>query len=117
MLAEQVVQPVAAAGRLGEQVLIIKALKAAARRVQTGVIQRSRGVGVDTGARVQAEASEQPLLITWQVPVGQVERHGDRQVLSVHDGQAVPGRGQVGGQARRGPCRVVVQLAGEHPDR
>jgi hypothetical protein len=117
VLAEQVMQAVPAAGGLGQQVLIIKALKVPARLVQAGVIQRSRGIGVDAGARVQAEAAEQPLLPGGQVLVGQVEGGGDRQVLGAHHGEPVPGSGQVGGQARRGPRRVVVQLAGEHPDR
>src|SRR5690242_10489552 len=65
---------------------------------------RSRySASADVGTRVQAEAPEQPLLITGQLLLGQVERGGHRQVLSAHDGEAVPGRGQVGGQARRGP--------------
>ena len=68
-------------------------------------------------ARVQAEPAEQPLLAGGQVPVGQVERGGDRQVLGLHQLQPVPGRGQLGGQVRRGPGRVMAQLAGHQPDR
>jgi len=84
---------------------------------QAGAGQRGGGVGVDVGAGVQAEPAEQPSLPGGQVLVGQAERGGDRQVLGVHEPQPVPGRGQFGGQARRGPGRVMVELAGEHPDR
>ena len=84
VLAEQVVQPVAAAGGLGDQVLAVQGLQAAARGGQAGAIQRGGGVGVDVGAGVQAQAAEQPPLPGGQVPVGQIERGGHRQVLGRH---------------------------------
>jgi hypothetical protein len=74
------------------------------------------GVDVEAGARDQAEAAEQLLRAFSQVGVGQVERGGDRQVLGVHEGQPVAGRGQVGGQVAESPSRVVPQLAGDHPN-
>ena len=63
VLADQVVHPVPARGRLGEQVLLIQPLQAAAGRGQAGAIQGRGGVRVDVGAGVQREAAEQPLLI------------------------------------------------------
>ena len=89
VLAEQVVQQVAAGCGLGEQVLVIQLIEAAAGLVQADVIERGGGVGVDTGARDQAEAAEQPLLGRGEVGVGQAERCGDRQVLRPHEGQPV----------------------------
>ena len=62
MFAEQVVQLVAAGCGLGEQVLVIQLIKAAAGGVQAGAVERGGGVGVDAGAREQAEPAEQPLL-------------------------------------------------------
>jgi hypothetical protein len=62
MLADQVVQPVAAVAGLGEQVLIVQACQAAPGSVYGGAVERG-GVGVDVGTRVQAQAAEQPLLI------------------------------------------------------
>jgi hypothetical protein len=43
--------------------LFVEALQAAAGSVQRGVIERGGGVGVDVWAWVQAEPTEQPLLI------------------------------------------------------
>src|SRR5229473_7483530 len=73
VLAEQVMQPVAAAGGLGDQVLAVQALKAAAGSGEGRVIERSGGAGIDIGAGVQAQPAEQPLLISRQVLIGQVE--------------------------------------------
>ena len=102
VLADQVVQPVPAAGGLGEQVLVVQGRQAAAGGAQIGVIERGGGVGVDVGARVQPQAAEQPLLARGQVGVGQVERGGDREVLRRHQLQPVPRRGQVARPARPG---------------
>ena len=44
VLAEQVVQPVAALGRLGQQVLVIQRLQAAAGGRQVGAVQGGGGV-------------------------------------------------------------------------
>jgi hypothetical protein len=59
MGADQVVQPVPAPGRLGEQVLVIQRLQAAAGGRQAGAVQGGDGVGVDVGAGVQPESPEQ----------------------------------------------------------
>ncbi len=62
VLADQVVQPVPALGQLGEQVLVVQGLQAAAGGGQVGAVQGGGGVAVDVGARVQPEPPEQPLL-------------------------------------------------------
>ena len=59
VLADQVMEPVPAGGGLGDQVLIVERLQAAARRPRQHAVQRGRGAGVDIGARVQAQAAEQ----------------------------------------------------------
>ena len=64
VLADQVVQPVPALGRLGEQVLVVQGLQAAAGGRQIGAVQGGGGVGVDVGAGVQPEPPEQPLLVS-----------------------------------------------------
>ena len=110
-------QPVPAAGGLGQQVVIVQAVQVAAGGGQVGAVQGGRGVRVDVGARVHAQAAEQPLLAGGQVLVGQVERGRHRQVLRAHQLQPARRGGQVGGQVRRGPGRVMMQLAGQHPDR
>jgi hypothetical protein len=115
VLAEQVVQPVTSGGGLADQVLVIEGLQVPPGGGQVDAIQGSGGVGADIRAGVQAEPAEQPPLPGGQVLVGQVERGGDREVLGVHQLQPVPGRGELGGQARGGPRRVMVELAGEHP--
>ena len=61
VLAEQVVQQVAAGCGLGDQVLVIQVFQAAARLVQADVVEGGGGVGVEAGAGDQAEAAEQPL--------------------------------------------------------
>src|SRR5215468_10941281 len=98
MLAEQVVQLVAAGCGLADQVLVIQLIKVAPGGGQASAVERGGGVGVDARARVQAEAAKQPLLATGEVPVGEVERRGDRHVFGLHQLQPVPGGGQVGGQ-------------------
>ena len=50
VLADQVVQPVPALGRLGQQVLVVQGLQAAAGGGQVGAVQGGGGVGVDVGA-------------------------------------------------------------------
>ena len=102
VLAEQVVQPVPAAGRLGEQVLVVQGRQTAAGGTQIGLIQRGGGISVDVGAPVQPQAAEQPLLALGEVGVGQAERGRHRHVLRRHQLQPVPGRGQIGGQPGRG---------------
>ena len=62
VLADQVMEPVPAGGGLGDQVLVVEGLQAAARPGQAGVVQRGGGVGVDVGAGVQAQPAEQPPL-------------------------------------------------------
>ena len=62
VLAEQVVQLVPAGRGLGDQVLVIQLIEAAAGLVQAGVVERGGGVGVEVRAGDQAEAAEQPLL-------------------------------------------------------
>jgi hypothetical protein len=78
VFAEQVVQLAAAGRGLGEQVLVIQLIEAAAGLVQAGAIEGGGGVGVDAGARHQAKAAEQPLLPCGEVGIGQVKRgrHG-----------------------------------------
>ena len=61
VLAEQVVQQVAAGCWLGDQVLVIQVFQAAARLVQADVVEGGGGVGVEAGAGDQAQAAEQPL--------------------------------------------------------
>src|SRR5215467_7008051 len=73
VLAEQVVQLVAAGGGLGEQVVVIQVIELAAGSIEGGGVQGSSGVGVDARAGDQAEAAEQPLLARVEVLVGQVE--------------------------------------------
>ena len=63
MLAEQVVQLVAAGCGLGDQVLVIQLIEVAAGVGQAGAVERGGGVGVEAGARDQAEPAEQPLLV------------------------------------------------------
>ena len=77
VLAEQVVQLVAAGCGLGEQMLIVEACQVAARLIQAGFAERGGGVGVDARAGDQAEPAEQPLLAGGEVGVGQVERRRD----------------------------------------
>jgi hypothetical protein len=117
VLADQVVQVVAARCGLGQQVLVVQLLQATARVLHGDPVQGGGGVGIEAGARDQAEPAEQPLLARGQIGVGQVERGRHGQVLRVHQGQPVPGRGQDGGQLGRGPGRVMPELPGEHPDR
>jgi hypothetical protein len=76
VLADQVVHPVPALGRLGQQVLVIQRLQPPARGRETGAVQRGGRVAVDVGAGVQPQPPEQPLLIFGQVRVRQVERGG-----------------------------------------
>ena len=117
MLADEVVQPVPARGRLDEQVPVIQGLQAAAGNGQAGAVQGGGGEAVDVRARMQPEPAEQPLLVRGEVRIRQVERSGDRQVLGGHQLQPVHGRRQLGGPPGDGPGGVVVQLAGQHPDR
>ena len=63
MFADQVVQPVAATGGFGDQVLVIQAVEVAAGLRQAGAVEGGGGIGVDVGAGVQAEPPEQPLLV------------------------------------------------------
>ena len=76
VLADQVVQPVPALGRLGEQVLVVQRLQAAAAARQAGAVQGGGGVGVDVRAGVRPEPPEQPLLPGREVGIGHVERRG-----------------------------------------
>ena len=117
VLAEQVVQAIAAGRGLGEQVLVIQLIEAASCLIQPGVVEGSGGANVEVGTRVEPEPAEQPLLGRGEVVVGQAEHGRDLQILRAHHGQPVPGRRQIGSELRGGPCRVVPQLAGEHPDR
>lgn len=63
MGADQVVQPVPAVGQLGEQVVVVQSLQAAAGGGQAGAVQGSGGVAVDVSARMQPEPPEQPLML------------------------------------------------------
>jgi hypothetical protein len=74
VLSEQVVEPVSAGGGLGDQVLVVEVLQAAAGLIRGGVIEGGGGAGVDVGTGVQAQPSEQPPLAVVQVLVGQAER-------------------------------------------
>lgn len=60
MGADHLVHPVLALARLGEQVLAVQGLQGAAGAGQAGTRQGGSGEGVDVGARVQPEPSEQP---------------------------------------------------------
>jgi hypothetical protein len=96
VLTDQIVQAVAAAVHLHEQVVVVQVRQPAARAERVGVAESSGRVGVDVGARVQPEAPEQPLLTFRKVPVRQVECGGNRQVLGGHQLQPAPCRGQIG---------------------
>src|SRR5262249_56774542 len=61
VLAEQVVQEVAAGRGLGDQMMVVELVERVAGAFQAGVVQRGGGVGVDVRARGQAEPAEQPL--------------------------------------------------------
>jgi len=74
VLTKQVVQEVAAARRLGEQVMVIQLLEQPPRGAQIRGDQRGGSVAVDGGAWDQPEPAEQLLLVRAQVPVGQAER-------------------------------------------
>jgi hypothetical protein len=74
VLADQVVEPVPAADRLVEQVLVVERLEAALGGGQGNVIQGGSGPRLDVGAWMQAQAAEQPLLVLGEVGVGQFER-------------------------------------------
>jgi hypothetical protein len=54
VLADQVVEPVPAAGGLGDQVLVIEGFQAPARSNQADAIQRRGGIAVDVGTGMQA---------------------------------------------------------------
>src|SRR5690348_5515419 len=97
MLAEQVVQLVAAGYGLGGQVLVVKLLEMPAGGAQGDAVEGGGGVGVDAGARDQAEPAEQPLLGRIEILIRQVERGRDRYVLGPHYGKPVADRCQVGG--------------------
>ena len=84
VLADQVVEPVAAPGGLDQEVMVIQALQVPAGLGHRDAGQRRGGVGVEVAARVQAQAAEHCLLRRGQVLVGPVERGGDRPVLGVH---------------------------------
>jgi hypothetical protein len=116
VLAEQVVQVEPAGGGLGDQVLVIQLIEAAAGLLRAGVIERGGGAGVKVRAGDQAEPAEQPLLGGREVGVGQAERGRHGQVLGAHHGQPVPRASQHGGQVSGGPGGMVAQLAGQHPD-
>ena len=63
VLAEQVVQLVPAGCGLGDQMLVVQLIKAAAGLLQGGVFEGGGGVAVEVSAGNQAEAAEQPLLV------------------------------------------------------
>ncbi len=86
VLTKQVMQEVAAGRRLGEQVMVIQLLEQPPRSAQISGDQGGGSVGVDGGARDQAEPTKQLLLVRAQVPVGQAERGRDRHVLGAHEG-------------------------------
>ena len=117
VLAEQIVQEVAAGRGLGDQMMVVELIELTAGGWHVDVVEGGRGVGIDVRARGQAQPPEQPLLRCGEVGVGQVERGGDRQVLGAHDGQPGTGRRQVRGQFGTGPGRVMPEPRGEHPDR
>jgi hypothetical protein len=117
VLAEQVVQLVAAGCGLGDQMLVIQLVKMATGGGQASVVKGGGRVGVDARARNQAEPAEQPLRARGEVGVGQAERRADRHVLRVHEVQPVPCLHQLGGQAGAGPDGMVAELAGQHRDR
>jgi hypothetical protein len=91
VLPDEVVEGVAAPGGLVGQVEAEQVIEQPAGSGQAGVIQGGRGVGVDVGAGVQAEAAEQMLRACGKVAVGQAERDGDRVVLRSHRGEPVGG--------------------------
>ena len=117
MLADQVVHPVPIRRRLGQQVLVIQRLQTATGRREVRAVQCGGGVAVDLRTRVQTQPPEQPLQVRAQIRVRQVERRGDRQILRGHQLEPTRRRRQLSRPPGRGPCRVVPQLAGHHPDR
>ena len=65
MLAQQVVQEIAAGRGLGGQVLIIQLTEMAARLVQAGAVKGGGGVGIKIRAGDQAQPAKQPLRWSW----------------------------------------------------
>jgi hypothetical protein len=86
VLTEQVMQEVATARRLGEQVMVIQFIEQPPCGAQISGDQRGGSVAVDGGPWDQAESAKQLLLVRAQVPVGQAERGRDRHVLGAHEG-------------------------------
>ena len=117
MLADQVVHAVAAAGGLGDHVVVIQLIKAAAGVGDGDAVEGRGRADLDAGTGVQAEPAEQPLLAGREVVIRQVERRRDRQVLGPHELEPVTRGRQLFGQSIGGPGGVVVQLAGQHADR
>ena len=110
-------QLVPAEGGLSDQVLVIQLIELAAGFAQAGAVQRGGSIGVEAGARDQAEPAEQPLLAWTEIGVGQVEGGRDRQILRPHQFRPVCRRREAGHHAAGGLRRVVAQLAGDQPDR
>ena len=58
VLAEKVVQAVAAEGGFSDQMLIIETLQVAACLIQAGFVESGGGISVDIGARVQTKPTK-----------------------------------------------------------
>ena len=63
MLADQVVHPVPARGRLYQQILLIECLQAVTGKDEAGTVQGGGGVAVDVGTWMQPKPAEQALLV------------------------------------------------------
>ena len=51
-----------------------------ARLLQRDIGQRARGIGVDCGAWMEAEATQEPSRVRVQIPVGHIEDGGVRSL-------------------------------------
>jgi hypothetical protein len=112
--ADEVVHAVPAVSGLGQQALAMQGIQLPGSILQPGAGQRGGGVGVDRGARVQAQAAEEILLTGGQVPVRHLECGSDAVCLGRQGEHARPG---LSGQVGQSPERVPGVHAGQQRDR
>ena len=74
--ADQVVHVVPVVARLGQEAHAMQDVQVPVSLPQAGAGQGGGGVPVNGGARMQAEALEEPPVVQVQVPVGHLERGG-----------------------------------------
>jgi hypothetical protein len=108
------VQPVAPVAGLGQQRLAVQRIQQPGGLGRAEAGQGSGRERLDGGARVQAQAAEEPLLVSRQVTVGHLERGGDAVVLRRQGEHAGPGLGDEVGQR---PGRMPGIHPGQQRDR